>query len=164
MGNGHLCGMCYQPYLLFIETYISNVNNAETDPKAAAWTILCCLLVAQRINLVYTLTAVLCGIVEISNSWEVCKQTSIELAENALSRLNSDSDGQVFMQVLKNRAEVLAGSPRRQISIQKYGSVFGDVIVPIELEAIKLSGVSIDELNAFVKSLPGHPWLLSMEV
>lgn len=162
LGNGYLCGSCYQPYFLVMETYTTNASNADIDPKAAAWSALCCLLAAQRINLVYTLTAVLCGIIETNNSWEVCKQTSIELAMKALSMLNSDSEGRAFVQALLKKAEALDEPPRRQIPIQKYGSVFGDAVVAIEHEAIKRSGVSMDELNNVVKSLPGHGWLLTI--
>ncbi|UCD88520.1 MAG: hypothetical protein JSW04_08580, partial [Desulfobacterales bacterium] len=56
LGNGHLCKACYQPYLLVINTYTENVKSAEADPKAAAWIALCCMMAAQRINLVHTLT------------------------------------------------------------------------------------------------------------
>jgi hypothetical protein len=160
LGGGHLCSVCYQPYLFALETYTNNVNNAETDPKAAAWTALCCLLAAQRINLVHRFVAVLCNIVETKNSWEVCKQKSIELAKHAISMLDSDAKGQIFVQALLKEAERVVEPPRRQVPIQKYGSVFGDAIVAIELEAMKRSGVSKDELETLVKSLPGHEWLL----
>jgi hypothetical protein len=160
LGNGNLCSACYQPYLLVLETYTSNVDNADTDPKAAAWTALCCLLTAQKINLVHTFIAALCGIVETRHSWEVCRQKSIELVQHALKMLEPDANGRVFLQALLNSAEVLVKTPGRQISVQKYGSVFGDDIAAIEYEAIKRSGVCMDELNAFVTSLPGREWLI----
>ena len=160
LGSGHLCKACYQPYFLVLKTYTTNVKRAETDPKAAAWIALCCLLAAQRINLVHTMTAVLCGIVETKNSWEVCKQKSIEHAKKALSMLPSNSKGRPFVKALLQRAEALTEPPLREIPMQKYGSVFGDSIAAIEYEAIVRSSVSIDELNKFAKSLPGYRWSL----
>ena len=161
LGPGYLCGGCYQPYLLVLEKYKKSLENADSNPKAAVWVVLCCLLAAQRINLVRTLTAVLCGIVETKNSWEVCRQKSIELSKKAMAMLPSDSEGRVFIQGLLNRAEEIAESPPREILIQKYGSVFGDSIIPIEYEAITRSGISMNELDDLIKSLPGHQWLLS---
>lgn len=160
LGDGHLCAACYQPYFFVLEAYTNNVSNAEKDPKAAAWTALCCLLAAQRVNLVHTLTAVLCGIVETNNSWDVCRQKAIELAKYGLSMLASNAKGQIFVRALLKEAEALVEPPQRQIPIQKYGSVFGDNIMAVEHEAIKRSGVSKDELETFVRSLPGHEWLL----
>lgn len=161
LGKGHLCRECYQPYFLVLEKYTKNLEKADTDPKAAVWIALCCLLAAQRINLVRTLTAALCGIFETQNSWEICRQKSIELAKKAISMLPSDSEGRDFVQGLLNRAEEIAESPPREILIQKYGSVFGDSVIAIEYEAITRSGISMDELDNFVESLPGHHWLLS---
>jgi hypothetical protein len=36
----------------------------------------------------------------------------------------------------------------------------GDSIQDIEYEAVLRSGISMDELNHLVVSLPGHQWLL----
>jgi len=73
LGNGHLCNKCYQLYQFVLEKYTTHLKQVDTDPRAAAWVALCCLLAAQRINLVRTVTAVLCDFIETKNSWEVCR-------------------------------------------------------------------------------------------
>jgi len=55
-GDGDLCRGCYHPYSLVLRKYTANLNKTTTDPKAAAWVALCCLLAAQKINLVRTIT------------------------------------------------------------------------------------------------------------
>jgi hypothetical protein len=159
--EGYLCKECYQPYRLVLEKYSANLKKTETNPKAAAWVALCCLLAAQRVNLVRTITAAIIGLTETKNSWEVCRRRAMELTTKAMTTLSSDSEGQVFMKKLLTMIEEIAESPHRKIPIQLYASVMGDSIKTIEYEAIVRSGISIDELNNFVASLPGHQWLLS---
>lgn len=161
VGGGNLCKKCFQPYHLVLKKYTTNLEKTDTDPKSAAWIILCYLLAAKKVNLVRTLTAVLCGIVETKNSWEVCRQRSMELVKKARSILPSNSEGQIFLQQLQKRAEEITGSPSREIPIQIYGSVLGNTVTPIEYDAVSRSGISIDELYNFAKSLPSHQWLLS---
>ncbi len=161
LGTGHLCQRCYEPYGLVIEKYKANLEKINTDPKAGAWVALCCLLAAQRINLVRTITAAISGFVETQNSWKACKESAIRLTINAISMLPCNSDGFIFLKALFTRAEGIGESPSWEIPIQRYASVFGDTIVDIEYEAVMRSGVSIDELNTLASSLPGHQWLLS---
>lgn len=161
LGNGQLCKECYRPYGLVLEKYTANLNKADTDPKAVAWVALCYLLAAQRVNLVRTITAAIVGLTETKNSWEVCRQRAMELATKAMRMLAPDSEGQVFMQGLFARAKKITKSPSREIPIQRYASVWGDSILDLEYEAVMRSGVSIDELNNFVGSMPGHQWLVS---
>lgn len=161
LGSGNLCQRCYQPYDLVIEKYKANLKKIDTDPKAGAWVALCCLLAAQRINLVRTITAAISGFFETQDSWKTCKEAAIRLATNAMSMLPSDSEGLIFLQALLARAQGIEESPSREIPRQRYASVYGDSIVDIEYEAVVQSGVSIDELNALALSLPGHQWLLS---
>ena len=160
MGDEYLCKECYQPYRIVLDKYTINLKKADTDPKAAAWVALCCLLAAQRVNLVRTLTATISGIYEKKNSWEECRQKAMELATKAMSMLPSDSEGQVFVKGLLARAEEVTESPPWEIPIQLHASPLGGSVLDIEYEAIVRSGVSIDELNNLVASLPGHKWLL----
>lgn len=161
LGTGHLCQRCYQPYGLVIEKYKENLEKIDTDPKAGAWLAICCLLTAQRINLVRTITAAISGFVETQNSWKACKERAIRLITNAISMLPCDSDGLIFLKAIFTIAEGIGESPSREIPIQRYASVFGDTIVDIEYEAVVRSGVSIDELYTFASSLPGYQWLLN---
>jgi len=161
LGNGQLCKKCYQPYGFVLEKYTANLDKADTDPKAVAWVALCYLLAAQRVNLVRTITAAIVGLTETQNSWEVCRQRAMELTTEAMRMLTPDSEGQVFVKGLFARAEKITKSPSREIPIQRYASVWGDSILDIEYEAVMRSGVSIDELNNFVASVPGHQWLTS---
>jgi len=161
LGDGKLCSPCYQPYGLVLEKYTASLDKADTDPRALAWVALCYLLAAHRVNLVRTITAAIVGFTETQNSWEVCRQRAMELATKAMKMLTSDSEGQVFVKELFARAEKITASPPREIPIQKYASVWGDSILDIEYEAVMRSGVSIDELNNFVASVPGHQWLIS---
>ena len=161
MGSGYLCKECYQPYGLVLEIYTTNLEKSNTDPKAAAWVALCCLLAAQRINLVRTVTSVICGINEKKNSWEMCRQRAIELATKAMSMLPSGSEGQIFVKGILTGAEEITESPQREIPIQRHASVWGDSISDIEYEALVRSGLSIDELNNLIASMPGHQWLLT---
>ncbi|MFC1825955.1 hypothetical protein ACFLYZ_01005 [Thermodesulfobacteriota bacterium] len=161
MGDGKLCSQCYQPYGLVLKKYTASLDKADTDPRALAWVALCYLLAAHRVNLVRTITAAIVGFTETQNSWEVCRQRAMELATKAMRMLTSDSEGQVFVKELFARAEKITASPPREIPIQKYASVWGDSILDIEYEAVMRSGVSIDELNNFVASVPGHQWLIS---
>jgi len=140
--------------------YTTNLKTADTDPKAATWAALCCLLAAQRVNLARTVTAAIIGQTETKNSWEVCRQRAMELAAKALAMLASDFRGQSLAQEILKRAQEISQSPARGIPIQRYASVWGDSILDIEHEAIMRSGVSIDELNDFVESIPWHQWLL----
>lgn len=161
LGDEYLCKECYQPYRLVLEKYTNNLKKADTDPKGAAWVALCCLLAAQRVNLVRTLTAAISRIYEKKNSWEECRQKTIELATKAMSMLHSDPEGQVFVKGLLAMAEETTESPPREIPIQVHASPLGGPILDIEYEAIVRSGVSIDELNNLVASLPGYKWLLT---
>ncbi len=158
--DGYLCTECYRPYRLVLEKYTANIEKADTDPKAAAWVALCCLLAAQRVNLVRTITAALVGRTETQNSWEVCRQRAMEFTTKAITMLSSDSVGQVFLREIQAAAKKITEPPPREFSIQRYASVMGDSIRTLEHEAVERSGVSIDELNSFVASLPGHQWLL----
>jgi len=160
-GDGDLCRECYRPYGLVLGKYTTNLKKTETDPKAAVWVALCCLLTAQRVNLVRTITAALIGLTETQNSWEMCRQKAIEYLTKAMPMFSADSDGQVFVKGLLDKAARITEPPPRKISIQRYASVMGDTILAIEHEAIVRSGVSIDDLNNCVVSLPGHQWLLN---
>ena len=161
LGSGHLCNKCYQPYQLVLEKYKTNLKQVDTDPKAATWVALCCLLAAQRVNLVRTVTAILCGFFETKNSWGVCRHRAMELAKKAISMLPFDSEGLVLVKDLLSKAEEVTESPPREIPIRLHASVMGDTILDIEYEAIMRSGISIDDLNNLVTSLPGHQWLLT---
>ena len=118
-------------------------------------------MAAQRVNLVRTLTAAISKIYEKKNSWEECRQKTIEIATKAISMLHSDTEGQVFVKGLLAMAEETTEPPPREIPIQIHASPLGGPILDIEHEAIVRSGVSIDELNNLVASLPGHKWLLT---
>jgi hypothetical protein len=159
LGGGFLCKECYTPYRIVLETYTASKIKADTDPKAAAWVALCYILSAQRVNLVRTLTAILCGIFETKNSWEVCRQHAMDLTKKAMAMLPSNSQGQVFLQGLFRMAEKISEPPQRQIPIQLHASPLGSPVRDIEYEAVRRSGASIDELNHLVASLPGHQWL-----
>lgn len=161
LGDGRLCPKCYRPYALVLEKYMASLDQAATDPKAAAWVALCYLLAAQRVNLVRTVTAALVGLSETQNSWEICRQKAMELATRAMRMLAPDSEGQVFVKGLFASAQKITKSPLREIPIQRHASVWGDSILEIEYEAVVRSGVTIDELNNFVGSMPGHQWLIS---
>lgn len=160
LGEGKLCPKCYQPYGLVLEKYTESLDLAATDPKAVAWVALCYLLAAQRINLVRTVTAALVGFSEMQNSWEVCRQKTMELATKATRMLAPDSEGQVFMKSLFAGAQKITKSPSRQIPIQRHASVWGDTIRDIEHEAVVRSGISMDEINNYIASIPGHQWLV----
>lgn len=159
LGDGELCEDCYKPYRLVLEKYTANTVNADIDPKAAAWVALCYILAAQRVNLVRTLTAILCGICETKNSWEVCRQRAMELAKKTTPMLPSDSQGRVFMKGLFLMAEKILEPPHREIPIQIHASPLGGPVRDIGYEAVRRSGAAIDELNHLVTSLPGHQWL-----
>ncbi|MES0446872.1 MAG: hypothetical protein ABUJ92_10035, partial [Desulfobacterales bacterium] len=73
----------------------------------------------------------------------------------------SDPEGQVFVKGLLAMAEETTEFPPREIPIQVHASPLGGPILDIEYEAVVRSGVSIDELNNLVASLPGHKWLLT---
>ena len=161
LGDGCLCKACYQPYGLFLDIYKMNLKKDDIDPKALSWVALCYLLAAQQVNLVRTITAAIVGLTETKDSWEVCRQRAMELTTKAMKMLAPDSEGQVFVKGLCARAEKITKSPPREIPIQRYASVWGDSILDIEYEAVMRSGVSIDELNNFVASMPGHQWLIS---
>ena len=160
-GNGHLCNKCHQPYQLVLEKYTTHLKQVDSDPKAATWVALCCLLAAQRVNLVRTITAVLCGFIETRNSWEVCRYRAIELAKKTMAMLPLDSEGLLLVKNLLSRAEAVTEPPHREIPIRLHASVMGDRILDIEHEAIMRSGISLDDLNDLVTSLPGHQWLLA---
>jgi hypothetical protein len=160
-GNGYLCEECYQPYGLVLEKYTTNLKKADTDPKAAAWVALCHLLAAQRVNLVRTLTVTIMRTSETKNSWEVCRQGAIELATKAMSMLPNDSEGQVFLKGILTKAAEITESPSREIPIQVHASPLAGSVLAIEYEAVVRSGVSINELDNLVASLPGHQWLLA---
>ena len=159
--GGKLCPQCYEPYGLVIEKYTASLKKADTDPRALAWVALCYLLAARKVNLVRTITAAMVGFTETQNSWEVCRQRAMELAAKAMKMTASDSEGRIFVKELFARAEKIAAAPPCEITIQRYASVWGDSIFDIEYEAVMRSGISIDELNQFVESMPGHQWLLS---
>ena len=160
-GDGDLCRGCYQPYGLVLGKYTANLKKTATDPKAAAWVALCCLLAAQRVNLVRTITAAMVGLTETQSSWEVCRQRAVELASKAMTMFSPDSDGRLFVKALLAMAVKINKPPPREIRIQQYASVMGDTILDIEHQALMRSGVSIDDLNNCVATLPGHQWLLS---
>lgn len=159
--NGYLCKKCYEPYGLVLEKYSANLKKTETDPKAAAWVALCYTLAAQRVNIVRTITAAIIGLIETHSSWEVCRQRATDLATAAMAMVSTDAEGQIFMNGLLTMIENITESPHREIRIQRYASVMGDSIQNIEYEAVMRSGISMDELNNLVVSLPGHQWLMS---
>lgn len=157
---GHLCRKCYQPYGLVVKKYTANFEKIDSDPKAAAWIALCCLMAARRINLMRTITAAISGFVEKQSSWKVCKESAMTFAAKAMSMLPCDSDGRLFLKALYTSAKDITKPPSREIPIQRYASVFGDRILDIEYEAVVRSGVTIDEMSRFASSLPCHRWLL----
>jgi len=161
LGAGYLCRKCYQPYGLVLKKYKTNLEKIDSDPKAAAWVALCCLLAARRINLMRTITASISGFVEKQNSWKVCKERAMILAAKAMSTLSCDSDGHLFLKSLYTNAKDITKPPNREMPIQRYASVFEDRILDIEYEAVVRSGVTIDEVSRFASSLPRHQWLLS---
>ncbi len=163
-GDGYLCKTCFEPYGLVMETYTTNLEKCDADPKAAAWVALCYLLTAQRINLVRTVTSVICGINEKKNSWEVCRQRAIELATKATSMLPPGSEGEIFLKAILTGVEKVTESPQREIPIQRHASVWGDSIKDIGYEALIRSGLSIDELNNLIASMPGNRWLSSPQL
>ncbi|MGD2028344.1 MAG: hypothetical protein PVG86_00295, partial [Desulfobacterales bacterium] len=158
--DGYLCKKCYEPYGLVLEKYSANLKKAGTDPKAAAWVALCYIMSAQRVNVVRTITAAMIGLTETHSSWEVCRQRAMDLAAAAMTMVSTDAEGQIFMNGLITMIENITESPHREIRIQRYASVMGDSIQDIEYEAVLRSGISMDELNHLVVSLPGHQWLL----
>ncbi len=160
LGAGHLCRKCYQPYGLVFKKYTTNLKKIDSDPKAAAWVALCCLLAARRVNLMRTITAAISGFVEKQSSWKVCKERAMILATKAMSMLSRDSDGHLFLKALYTNAKDITKPPTREIPIQRYASVFEDRILDIEYEAVVRSGVTIDEVSRFASSLPRHQWLL----
>jgi len=160
VGSGHLCQKCYQPYGFVIKKYTTNLEKVDSDPKAAAWVVLCYLLSARRINLMRTITAAISGFVEKQNSWKVCKEKAMILAEKAMSMPSCDSDGRLFLKSLYTNAKDITKPPAREIPLQRYASVYGDRIFDIEYEAVVRSGVTIDEVIGFALSLPQHQWLL----
>jgi len=159
LGAGHFCRKCYQPYGLVLKKYTTNFEKIDSDPKAAAWVALCCLLAARRINLIRTITAAISGFVEKQDSWKVCRERAMILAVKAMSMLSRDSDGHLFLKALYANAKDITKPPTREIPIQRYASVFGDRILDIEYEAVERSGVTIDEVSRFASSLPRHQWL-----
>lgn len=161
MGGGKLCLQCYQPYGLVLEKYMASLERTDKDPRALMWVALCYFLAARRVNLVRTITAAIVGFTETQSSWEVCRERAMELAAKTLSMMASDSVGRPFVKELFDRAEKITTPPARQIPIQRYASVWGDSILDLEYEAVMRSGISIDELNQLVASLPGHQWLIS---
>jgi hypothetical protein len=148
LGAGYLCQKCYQPYGFALKKYTTNLEKIDSDPKAAAWVALCCLLAARRINLMRTITAAISGFVEKQNSWKVCKERAMILAAKAMSTLSCDSDGHLFLKSLYTNAKDIT-------------KPFEDRILDIEYEAVVRSGVTIDEVSRFASSLPRHQWLLS---
>ena len=160
LGPGHLCRKCYQPYDLVLKKYTTNLEKIDSDPKAAAWIALCCLLAARRINLMRTITAAISGFVAKQDSWKACKEKTMILADKAMSMLSHDSEGHLFLKALYAHAKAITEPPSRQIPIQRYASVYGDRILDIEYEAVVRSGVTIDEVTRFALSLPQHQWLL----
>ena len=161
LGDGYLCRKCYQPYGLVLKIFTTNLKKHDSDPKAAAWVALCCILSARRINLIRTITAAISGFVEKQNSWKICKERALILSEKAMAILPSDSDGHLFLKALYIIAENISEPPTREISIQRYASVYGDRILDIEYEAVARSGVSFNEAIRFASSLPHHQWLLT---
>ncbi len=161
LGLGHLCRKCYLPFGIVLKKYKINLEKIDSDPKAAAWVALLCLLAARRINLIRTITAAISGFVEKQNSWKVCKERAMILTEKAMTMISSDSDGQLLLNALYTHAKEIKEPPTWEVPIQRYASVFGDRILDIEYEAVVRSGVTIDELSRFVSSLPHHQWLLS---
>jgi hypothetical protein len=159
--DGYLCKKCYEPYGLVLKKYSANLKKTETDPKAAAWVALCYILAAQRVNVVRTITAAIIGLTETHSSWGVCRRRATELTTAAMTMVSSDTQGQIFMNGLLTMIKNITESPHREIQIQRYASVMGDSINHIEYEAVVRSGISMDELNNLVASLPGHQWLLS---
>jgi hypothetical protein len=77
-----------------------------------------------------------------------------------MTMVSSDTQGQIFMNGLLTMIKNITESPHREIQIQRYASVMGDSINDIEYEAVVRSGISMDELNNLVASLPGHQWLM----
>jgi hypothetical protein len=161
LGGGYLCTVCHGPYGLVLETYTAALKNVQTNPKAAAWVAVCYLMAAQRVNLVRTVTAAIIGASEIQSSWEVCRQSAAKLAATAKSMLPPNAEGQGVFSWILDRVETMTKPPPRQIPIQRHASVWGDTIPDIEYEALMRSGISIDELNRYVASFPGHRWLLT---
>ncbi|MGD8981437.1 MAG: hypothetical protein PVF42_07575 [Desulfobacterales bacterium] len=161
LGPGYLCRKCYQPYGLALKKYSTNLESVDSDPKAAAWVALCYLLAARRINLIRTVIAAISGFVEKQNSWKICKEKAMILAEKAMSMLSLDSDGRLFIEALYTHAKGITKPPTREIPIQRYASVFGDRIFDIEYEAVVRSGITIDDVSRFGSSLPRHQWLFS---
>ena len=106
-----------------------------------------------------TITATISGFVEKQNSWKVCKERAMILAEKAMSMLSRNSDGHLFLKALYANAKDITKPPTREIPIQRYASVFEDRILDIEYEAVVRSGVTIDEVKRFASSLPRHQWL-----
>ncbi len=159
-GAGHLCWKCYQPYSLVLKKYTTNLEKIDSDPKAAAWVALFCLLAARRINLIRTITAAISGFVEKQDSWKVCKERGMILVAKAMSMLSRDSDGHLFLKALYANAENITKPPTREIQIQRYASIFEDKILDIEYEAVIRSGITIDEMSRFASPLPGRQWLL----
>lgn len=161
-GDGDLCrGAISLMVLSWGNTQPTLKKTATTDPKAAAWVALCCLLAAQRVNLVRTITAAIVGLTETQSSWEVCRQRAVELATKAMTMFSPDSDGRIFVKALLAMAAKITEPPPRKIRIQQYASVMGDTILAIEHQDLVRSGVSIDDLNNCVAALPGHQWLLN---
>ena len=79
-----------------------------------------------------------------------------------MSMLLNDSEGQVFLKRLLTKAEEITESFSREIPIQVHANPLGGSVLAIEYEAVVRSGVSIDELNNLVASLPNHQWLLTL--
>jgi len=159
LGTGYLCRKCYQPYGLALKKYTTNLEKIDSDPKAAAWVALCCLLASRRINLIRTITAIVSGFIEKQNSWKVCKERSMFLAVKAMSMISSDSDGHLFLKALYVNAKDMTKPPTREMPIQRYASIFENKILDIEYEAVVRSGVTIDEVSRFASSLPRYQWL-----
>jgi len=72
-----------------------------------------------------------------------------------------DSEGLLLLKGLLSKAEAVTKPPHREIPIRLHASVMGDRILDIEHEAMMRSGISLDDLNDLVTSLPGHQWLLA---
>jgi hypothetical protein len=161
LGDGYLCTVCYGPYGLVLEKYSTTLKDVHTNPKSAAWVAVCYLMAAQRLNLRRTVTAAIIGISETQSSWEVCRQSAAELATAAKSMLPPNAEGQGMLRGILDRVETMTESPPREIPIQRHASVWGDTIAAIEYDALMRSGISIDELNSYIASLPGHRWLLT---
>ena len=159
-GDGYLCSVCHEPYGIVLKKYTSTLKNVHTNPKAAAWVAVCYLMAAQRVNLVRTVTAAIIGVSETQRSWEVCRQSAAKLATTAMSMLPLDDEGQRLLNGILNSVETMTESLPREITIQRHASVWGDTILSIEYEAVMRSGISIDELNSYAASFPGHLWLL----